>query len=235
MGEQAVVFIREPAAIMFPSSSGQVSDVISLLGVSVASTGHQIFHTATANQIACASCHPEAGDDAHVWLLPEGTRRTPSLRGGLSGTEPFHWSGEEADMPALVSDILVQRMNGPGQSAERSQALLSWLDQQLVLPAPPTDATKAAAGAALFQANCTSCHAGDAGTNNSTVDVGTDGAFQVPRLHELWYRAPFMHDGRAATLADRFGPAGGTNHANANIAALSATQLDQLLEYLRSR
>jgi cytochrome c peroxidase len=37
-------------------------------------------------------------------------------------------------------------------------------------------------------------------TNNQTLDVGTGGAYQVPSLVGVGSRAPYMHDGRAATL-----------------------------------
>jgi hypothetical protein len=231
-GEDAVVFSREPATIdIFPADGS--AQHISLPAGSAESTGHRVFHEATNTQLACASCHPEGGDDGHVWELPEGTRRTPSLRGRLRGTEPFHWSGDEADMNALLDDVLVTRMSGPHETPERQQAVLDWLDTQDVLPAPPGDAAQIARGEATFNTRCTSCHAGAQGTNNTTVDVGTGGTFQVPRLHELWYRAPFMHDGRAATLADRFGAAGGTSHGDT--ASLSASDLDDLIAYLRAR
>jgi hypothetical protein len=230
-GEDAIVFVREPAGLDILSNGA--SSHIDLNAGSVASTGHDIFHQATNNQIACASCHPEAGDDSHVWQLSDGPRRTPSLRGGLSGTAPFHWSGDEADMPSLMTDVFTGRMNGPAESSARTQALLSWLDGQAVLPAPAQDANAVMRGQSTFLTLCSSCHAGAQGTDNLTVDVGTGGPFQVPRLHELWYRAPFMHDGRAATLKDRFGPAGGTSHAD--VSALTPAQLDDLLAYLRTR
>jgi hypothetical protein len=232
-GEELVVFVREPAALEIYTSANANPTRLSLGGDSVASSAHDIFHQATTNQIACASCHPEAGDDGHVWQLSNGARRTPSLRGGLSTTKPFHWSGDEADMPSLLSDVLVGRMNGPMESADRTQALLDWLDAQAVLPAPPQDPSAVMRGQSHFLTLCASCHAGAQGTDNLTVDVGTGGAFQVPRLHELWYRAPFMHDGRAATLRDRFGTAGGTSHAD--VSALSQSDLDDLLAYLQTR
>jgi mono/diheme cytochrome c family protein len=230
-GEDTVVFVREPAELEIISNG--LTSHIPLSADSVASTGLDIFHQATNNQIACASCHPEAGDDSHVWQLFNGPRRTPSLRGGLSGTAPFHWSGDEATMPALLTDVLVNRMAGPMESPDRQQALLNWLDAQAVVPAPPQDPSAVARGQSTFLTLCASCHAGAQGTDNLTVDVGTGGMFQVPRLHELWYRAPFMHDGRAATLKDRFGPAGGTSHAD--VSALTQSQLDDLLAYLKAR
>ncbi|MFT3840875.1 MAG: c-type cytochrome [Myxococcaceae bacterium] len=225
------VFSREPASFTVINESNVVTRRISLSPRSAFSTGHELFHQSTANLIACASCHPEAGEDGHVWALPEGTFKTPSLRGGLSGTEPFHWAGEETDMPVLLSDIFVARMNGAPQSAERTGALLSWLDAQPVRAAPSDlDAAAVARGAATFaSAGCAACHSGKVGSNNASVDVGSGGVFQVPRLVELAYRAPFMHDGRAATLEDRFTTLGGAEHA------VAPSQLADLVAYLQTR
>ena len=101
--------------------------------------------------------------------------------------------------------------------------------------APPTDAAAVARGASLFvSATCASCHAGTLGTNNTTVDVGTGGAFQVPRLVELGWRHQWFHDGRIATAAQRFDPnAGGDQHGH--VSNLTPRQQADLIEYLRSR
>lgn len=225
------VFSREPASFTVINESNVVTRRISLSTQSALSTGHELFHQSTPNFIACASCHPEAGEDGHVWALPEGTFKTPSLRGGLSGTEPFHWAGEERDMPLLLSDIFVSRMNGAPQSAERTDALLAWLDDQPARAAPSDlDPDAVARGAQTFvSAGCASCHSGKVGTNNASVDVGSGGVFQVPRLVELAYRAPFMHDGRAATLEDRFTTLGGVEHA------VDRARLADLVAYLETR
>jgi cytochrome c1 len=159
------------------------------------------------------------------------------LRGGLAQTAPFHWSGDEASMPLLVQDVMVSRMSGSMQSDERSNALMGWLDAQKAMPAPPTNREAVNRGLALFnssQTACSSCHSGPQGTNNTTMNVGTDGLFQVPRLVELGWRSQWFHDGRVMTPAERFGPkGGGTNHGNT--ANLSDTEKADLLEYLKSR
>ena len=49
-----------------------------------------------------------------------------------------------------------------------------------------------------------SCHVGPLMTTKQIVDVGTGGAFKVPSLLGVGARAPFMHDGCATTLMDRF-------------------------------
>jgi len=87
----------------------------------------------------------------------------------------------------------------------------------------------------LFQSaevGCSSCHNGDKLTNNRTVDVGTGEALQVPSLRGIAYRAPFMHDGCALTLRDRFSPAcGGKAHGNTD--ALQPNDIDDLVAYLQ--
>ncbi|MFT3842058.1 MAG: c-type cytochrome [Myxococcaceae bacterium] len=230
-----LVFSREPAQLTAFDDQRQVIAPVSLSPVSMASTGHLLFHRQTAGGIACASCHPEAGDDGHVWNLPAGMRRTPSLRGGLKGTEPFHWNGEEPDMSTLVTDVLVARMGGNPEPAANTSALLDWMDAQPKRPSPGNlDAAAVARGEASFAAlGCNSCHAGAAGTDNRYADVGTGESLQVPRLVELAYRAPFFHDGRIATLADRFTKAGGSAHTG--ISGLSAAQISDLVAYLQSR
>lgn len=235
-GERLWVALREPATLV-RIDPDQPWAFIPLSGDSVESTGHTLFHRAGENVISCASCHPEAGEDGHTWKLPEGSRRTPTLRGGLASTAPFHWGGEFPRLEELLSEILVKRMHGNAQSPERAQALLAWMDAQPALPAPSwLDAQRVARGMALFEgkAGCASCHAGAQGTNNATVDVGTDAALQVPRLVELARRAPYFHDGRIPTLAARFEAAGGGDR-HGNVSMLTPAELEELTAYLASR
>jgi mono/diheme cytochrome c family protein len=235
-GAQAIVFSREPAKLMFFNDEALVHS-LPLSDQSVFSTGHEIFHKGTPNAIACASCHPEAGEDGHVWTLPEGPRRTPSLRGGLMGTAPFHWTGDQPDVGALLKEVLTRRMGGAKQSPERASALLRWLNAQPALPAPAgVDPSAAERGRLLFagEAGCESCHTGPQGTNNANANVGTGGVFQVPRLVELGHRAPFFHDGRVATLAERFGALGG-GELHGHTSQLSVGQIADLVSYLRAR
>ena len=93
----------------------------------------------------------------------------------------------------------------------------------------------AAAGRAIFQradVGCSVCHSGAKFTNNTTVDVGTGGAFQVPPLVGVGWRTPLMHDGCAATIADRFGSCATSQHGN--IASLSPTDITNLTAYLQT-
>ena len=83
---------------------------------------------------------------------------------------------------------------------------------------------------------CASCHSGSNFTNNESRYVGTDERvlMQVPPLVGIGYRAPFMHDGCAPTLAARFDPACGGGEEHGNTAHLTATELGDLVAYLES-
>jgi mono/diheme cytochrome c family protein len=199
--------------------------------------GHQLFHQATSNQIACVSCHPEGGEDGRVWQFQGlGARRTQSLRGGIMDTAPFHWSGDEPNMTNLMKDVFQGRMAGGAVDAVRTTALTSWIDGIPTVPASRrADDATVARGAALFaSAGCMVCHSGNDFTNNQTVDVGTGGMFQVPQLHGLGLRAPYLHTGCAATLRDRFtqGCGGDVRHSVGGV--LTDAQITDLVGYLET-
>lgn len=232
-GGKLVVQTREPAALLLPGGGA-----IALSADSREDTGHTIFHSNAGGFVACASCHAEGAEDGRVWSFAcEGQRRTQSLASGISGTEPFHWNGDMKTFPVLMDNVFVGRMSGPKLVPEQQTATLHWIDHQPRAPkAAPADPAAVARGRALFTDKtvaCGSCHSGDKLTNNMNADVGTGGMFQVPSLLGLAARAPFMHDGCAATLADRFsnaGCGGGDHHGVTS--TLSPAQLGDLIAYL---
>jgi mono/diheme cytochrome c family protein/DNA-binding beta-propeller fold protein YncE len=198
-------------------------------------TGHELFHQAGNAGLACASCHPEGRDDGRTWdFIDIGLRRTQNLLGGVTATAPFHWDGKLHDMNALVEEVLTGRMVGAVQSPDRVAALGRWMDALPPLAsAAPSDPAAVQRGAAIFadpKTSCVSCHAGPHLTTNGFADVGTGQSFQIPSLLGLRWRAPYMHDGCAATIVDRFGACGGANHGA--IAHLSADDLYDLVAYL---
>lgn len=70
-------------------------------------------------------------------------------------------------------------------------------------------------------------------TNNQTVDVGTGGRFQVPSLIGVGSRAPYLHDGCAPTLTDRFGACGGGD-LHGVTSTLSPADVGDLVAYLKT-
>jgi hypothetical protein len=173
-------------------------------------TGHLLFHASTPSGLSCASCHPEGGDDGMTWDFAIGLRQTAPLYIGVLSTTPLHWQGELGNMPALMLDTM-SRMQGDTPSDAQAQAVGEWLDE-LVPPTPsPLELDEAQQrGQQLFaDAGCATCHAGDRFTDNLSHDVGTGGSFQTPSLVGLRHSGPYMHDGCAKTLAQRFDDACG--------------------------
>ena len=237
-----VVQSREPARLIVlptrPDFTGSDIQQFDLGGESARDSGHDIFHRDAGGGIACASCHAEGGEDGHVWNFTRlGARRTQALHIGLEGTAPFHWGGDESDLDKLMTDVFVGRMGGVHQSVARVSALSSWLFA-LQPPAAPTrlDESAVERGRELFMSaavGCNECHSGAKLTNNRNVDVGTGEALQVPSLRGIAYRAPFMHNGCAATLRDRFSiGCGGAAHGSTS--QLSAESLDDLVAFLQT-
>lgn len=225
---------REPAALYLSTQSMPIP----LPGSSRHDTGHAMFHRGTAVNLACASCHPEGGDDGHVWLIDTiGARRTQSLRGGLLATAPFHWNGDAADLGSLMHQVFTIRMSGPQISEQESNAMARWLDAQPSHTGLPVrDEAAVQRGRALFQdarVGCATCHHGPKLTNNQTVDVGTGGPFQVPGLLGLATRAPYLHNGCAPSLNDRFGSCGGGD-LHGKTSPLTSEQRQDLIAYLQS-
>jgi mono/diheme cytochrome c family protein len=233
-----IVQYREPAKLIL-EDQGQVVKQIMLSTDSRFDTGLALFHVNSGGGIACASCHPEGGVDGHVWKFDQfGDRITQPLQGRVSERAPFHWSGDLANWDNLIDEVMMKRMSMPLKPNEdQSKALLSWLD---TIPNPNRpdglDETAIASGRAIFQdakVGCTTCHSGAILSDNQLHDVGTGGTFVTPTLMGVGSRAPLMHNGCAATLADRFGPCGGGAMHGAT-SQLSDAQRSDLMTYLKS-
>jgi hypothetical protein len=198
---------REPAQLMVIEREIAVlgtsyrREAIPLGGRSIEDTGDRLFHEITPSRLACASCHPEGGDDGHVWRRPE-PRHTPALYVGLAGTEPFHWTGDIVDYREFIDDVFVARMGGRAQPGDRADAFERWVTG--LRTQPPADPMTSAndRGHLLFIEHCESCHAGDATTNSETVSLDGLPPLQVPSLHAVGLHPPYMHDGRAEGLAE---------------------------------
>jgi len=82
---------------------------------------------------------------------------------------------------------------------------------------------------------CATCHSGARFSNNQTMDVGSeDGYLQVPSLIGVWARAPYLHNGCAKTMLDRFTLACDTRSKHGNITALTTTDSQALAAYLET-
>jgi hypothetical protein len=178
--------------------------------------GARLFHEPSAAGVSCASCHPEGGQDGRVWRFDTpGPRRTQPLQGGLLATAPYHWDGSAPDLRTLLVDTLVNRMGGRRPREQELSALASWLESLPREPASRPDEARVMRGRTLFESpalGCSRCHAGPHLASHAREDVATGGSFNVPSLRGLSTRAPYLHDGRAATLTQTLGPMGGAVH-----------------------
>lgn len=238
LDRELIVQLREPSMLVSYDYDGKSLWQVALGGESREDTGHAVFHSNAGSFMACASCHPEGGDDGRVWSFANiGPRRTQSLRGGIRGSEPFHWAGELKDLNALVGEVFARRMSGPELYSDQVDALARFIDGIPYLRTSAGDAAAVARGKALFESaavGCNTCHVG-AKSNNTSVDVGTGGVFQVPSLRGIAARGPFMHTGCAPTLVDRFlniGCGGGEKHGTTK--HLARTEIDDLVAYLEA-
>jgi hypothetical protein len=246
-----------PALLVLPAGFNNGPD---LTGVHVVTlpqkalhvdTGFDAFHMPTAAGIACMSCHPEGGDDGHVWQFSLinnelRQRRTQNLRGGVVlASAPYHWDGDMTDIQALCDEVFTHRMGGGAMTSAQTPILSHFLNSIPRVPVKATlDQNAVAQGLAIFQGagGCTACHVGGTGTLVSNQDIGkvdtistvTEKALQVPMLLGVADRAPYMHDGCAGTLMDRLqvNACAGTHHGN--VAALTEADKQNLATFLQT-
>ncbi|MEM9193657.1 MAG: c-type cytochrome [Myxococcota bacterium] len=219
-----LVLLREPAALWLEG------EMLALGGESRRDTGHDLFYFSTGRRGSCAHCHLDGGDDSHTWILPSGEqRRTIPLLGGLEGRPVLHWDGRYAEFEELIGDHFSDsslRLSD-GQTA----AFRSWVNQ---LPSAPSVRAPVPEGERIYvDLGCAGCHGTDGVPMVAMADVGT-GRAKVPGLAGLAYRAPYMRTGCATTLSDRFDPDCG-GHDHGSVDALSAGELEALMNYLRAQ
>lgn len=219
---------REPAGLYFEDG-----EVLFFGGRSVNNTSHSLFHMNSGAGVACASCHPEGGQDEHVWRFPRGLRRTlplgPTALGG-----PYDWDARNFDIQQLLSRVLNQQMSHDFVPTwQQSDAFGAWLGQ-LPPPSPGVISNIGAVGrgrAAFSDAGCAACHTGATYTDRATHDVGTGDAFETPSLLGVGGRSRLLHDGCAATLRDVLGACGGDS-THQVLERLSLQQVNDLMAFL---
>ena len=191
---------------------------------------------------SCASCHPDARADALNWdQMNDGFGSPKNTKSHLFSiqTPPSMSTGIRANAQLAVRAGLkyIQYFILPEPYAAAIDAYLTALPPE---PSPRLVngalGEAAARGAVLFQSQgCAGCHSGTYLTDRKLHDIGTateleaGALFDTPTLRELWRTAPYLHDGRAATVRDVVD----TVHAG-RVSGLAPAQIDDLVEYLLS-
>jgi len=185
--------------------------------LTVARKGEMFFHDATLcfqKWQSCSSCHPgDARPDALNWdLLNDGLGNPKNTKSMLLAhqTPPTMATGirENAEVAVRAGIRHIQFAVRPEDEAV---AIDEYLKSLKPVPSPHLAKGKlsrsARRGRKIFKkANCASCHPAPLYTNLKKYNVGTgkdrekDTLFDTPTLVEVWQTAPYLHDGRAATM-----------------------------------
>ena len=211
------------------------------------------------NQFACATCHPEGHNARLAWDLADDGKGTfkdiKSLR-GIAGTGPFRWQGEAKSVGDEECLPTVEHvMRGPRPLKDEIRKLEAYV---LSIPHVPNPfrkpngelTEKAKRGKEIFEgdyiAGCVKCHFEHdeilivrraPGTGKGRPDElrFPDGdrilpdEYDVPHLRGTWDDGPWLHDGRAKTLADAVYMHNAEEHAH-----IKGEDMEALVEYLRS-
>jgi mono/diheme cytochrome c family protein len=192
--------------------------------------GRKTFHAPLGfDGRACASCHPDGRDDGLVWSSPHGPLQAPVLAGRLADTQPYGWLAGGATLHDHITETM-KRIGGVPMHKGTMDSLVSYLGA-LKPRAPRALNAIEKRGRTLFasaEVGCATCHQ-NGGSDGLRHDVGTGGTFDTPSLAAVGTSAPYMHDGRFATLRQAIAgnAMGSTKH-------LGEDDLAALVAYLKT-
>jgi len=166
---------------------------------------------------ACSTCHPDVRTDAVNWdLLNDGIGNPKSTKSLLYThfTPPVMITGVR-DKAETAVRAGIKYIQFSVVEEEKAQSIDEYLKSLKAVPSPYLVDGKlsesAKRGSKIFyKAGCRDCHSGPYYSGGEKYDVGTaDGMeegreFDTPNLVESWRTAPYLYDGRAATLEDVF-------------------------------
>jgi len=212
--------------------------------------GEMLFHDAATMCFqqwqSCSSCHPDGRTDALNWdLLNDGMGNSKNTKSLLfsAQTPPVMARGVRTSASVAVrTGMKFIQFTEPAD--EKADALHEYIKSLAPIPSPILFngelSTGARRGESVFRrANCAACHSGQYFTDLKLHNVGTGAGmeagvwFDTPTLRELWRTAPYLHDGRAATLEEvvtKFNP----SDRHGKTSELSPQEVADLVEYLKS-
>jgi len=186
--------------------------------ISVVRKGEMFFNDAALcfqHWQSCASCHPDGRVDGLNWdLMNDGLGNPKNTKNMLlaHATPPAMSLGvrDAAETAVRAGIRFIQFAVRPEEDAVAIDEYLKALR-----PVPSPHARDAASreaadrGAKVFdRAGCAACHPAPLYTDLQPYDVGTakgmdEGSpVDTPTLIEAWRTAPYLHDGRAATMLE---------------------------------
>lgn len=207
--------------------------------------GEKYFNDATycfQNWQSCNGCHPGEGrTDGLNWdNLNDGIGNPKNCKSMLYAhkTAPSMISGirENAEIAVRAGFKYIQFHEVPEDIATCVDEYLKSLEP---VPSPYLIngelSEKARKGKEVFKKyNCDYCHSGPYFTDQCMHIIGDDVEFEkgwdTPTLREVWRTAPYLFDGRAATMEDVF-----TIHKHGlKDSKISKEEIEELVEYVNS-
>ena len=210
----------------------------------MAQKGERIFNDAAfcfQNWQSCNGCHPgDARTDGMNWdLMNDGVGNSKNCKSLLLSLEtpPCMISGIRANAHVAnrAGFKYIQFMELKEEDAACVDAYVASLKP---VPSPYLVdgelSEKAKKGRKVFERlKCDACHSGPYYTDMKMHRIGEDIEFEqgwdTPTLIEVWRTAPYLFDGRAATMEEVFGV-----YKHGGDKKLSKTDLDALVEYVNS-
>ena len=238
-------YTAEITAISRKDRSKQNTSLGTSLSATAVGRGDMHFHDATLcyqTWQSCATCHPNDGRmDGLNWdLLNDGMGNPKNSKTLLLShkTAPCMISGIRADAETAVrSGVKYILFSGYNEAS-----VFSDMDEYLKAQKPIASpylvnnklSPKAAEGKKIYEHyNCASCHSGAYHTDQKSHRIGKDVEFEqgwdTPALIEVWRTAPYLFDGRAATMFDVF-----YEHHHGIHDDISREDAEALAEYVNS-
>lgn len=191
---------------------------------------------------SCNGCHPGEGrTDGMNWdLMNDGIGNPKNCKSMLFShvTPPCMISGirAQAELAVRAGYRHIQFFEISEEEAECVDAYLKALRP---VPSPYLVdgelSEKAKQGRKVFEKmNCGNCHSGPYFTDMKLHRIGEDIEFEngwdTPTLREVWRTAPYLFDGRAATMKDVFE----AHKHGLNNKKITQEEIDALVEYVNS-
>jgi YVTN family beta-propeller protein len=197
---------------------------------------------------SCASCHPDARTDGLNWdLLNDGVGNLKNTKSMLLAhkTPPAMAAGvrpsAEAAVRAGIKHILFAECR-----QEDAAAIDEYLKSLRPVPSPYLVNGRlgpaAQRGKSLFfsdKVGCAKCHPAPLYTDLQTYDVASKSPcdyraeFDTPALTETWRTAPYLHDGRYATIKEVI-TKGKHGKQHGDMGSLTQDEIRDLVEYVLS-
>lgn len=216
----------------------------SSLAASEVGRGDMYFHDATLcyqTWQSCATCHPNDGRvDGLNWdLINDGMGNPKNSKSLILShqTAPCMATGIRADAETAVRSGVKYILFAANVDEEVYTSIDAFLKAQRPIPSPYLEngrlSESAKRGEAIFKRECASCHSGRYYSDfkqynvpwTTRADKGRK--MDVTHLNECWRTAPYLYDGRCATMSDLLRVHGPRE-------ATSAEELHDLEQYLLS-